>query len=308
MLDLHRLMLLREIKFRGSMSAAARNLSYSHSAVSQQMSLLEKEVGVVLLERVGRGVRLTDAAEQLVRHTESVLAILEEAESDLASALGEIRGSITIATFGTVARAIVPQALVRLRRMYPQLSVDFEQYEPEEGLARLAGRRLDLLIADQYPDSPMPVGAALDAQLIYRDPVAAYLPVGATAETVSDLELLPWVTEPRGTGSFAWVQQTCRSVGFEPDVRYQSADVLFHLRLVEAGLAAAFLPGLVVQESVAELHPSPLFPGTYARGIHAISREGSQNRPAITACKAAIRDVMTTVCGPDHPQSATPDL
>ena len=294
-LDLHRLMLLREIKLRGSMSAAARNLAYSHSAVSQQMSLLEKQAGVALLERIGRGVRLTAAAEQLVRHTESILAILEEAESDLASALGEISGSVTIATFGTVARAIIPEALALLRRLYPDLRADFEQYEPEEGLARLAARRLDLLIADQYPDSPMSLGSALHTDLLCRDPVAAYLPAGAAVESISDLSLVPWVTEPRGTGSFAWVQQLCRSVGFEPDVRYQSADVLFHLRMVEAGLAAAFLPGLVLREAAGDLRPSPLFPGDFARGIHAISREGSQNRPAIMACQVVLRDVMTAV-------------
>ena len=300
MLDLHRLMLLREIKFRGSMTAAARNLAYSHSAVSQQMSLLEKEAGVVLLERVGRGVRLTSAAEQLVRHTESMLAILEEAESDLASSLGEVRGSVTIATFGTVARAIVPDILVQLGQMYPHLRVDFEQHEPEEGLPRLAARRLDLLIADQYPDSPMWVGPALHAELLCRDPVAAYLPAGAAVETVSDLVRVPWVTEPRGTGSFAWVQQLCRSVGFEPDVRYQSADLVVHVRMVEAGLAAAVLPGLAVREAVGELRPSPLFPGDFARGIHAICREGSQNQPVIIACQAVIRDVMTAVCAADR--------
>lgn len=303
MLDLHRLMVLREIKFRGSMSAAARNLAYSHSAVSQQMSLLEKEAGVVLLERVGRGVRLTAAAEQLVRHTESVLAILEQAESDLSSTLGEIRGSVTVATFGTVARAVVPHALVQLHRMYPHLRVDFEQYEPEEGLARLAGRRLDLLIADHYPDTPMSVGSSLHADLLYRDPIAAFLPDGTVAESVTDLELVPWVTEPRGTGSHAWVQQLCRTLGFEPDVRYQSPDVLFHLRMVEAGLAAAFLPGLVVREAAGPLRPSPLFAGDFARGIHAISREGSQNRPAIMACQATIQDVLTAQGAADAPGS-----
>jgi DNA-binding transcriptional LysR family regulator len=292
MLDLHRLILLREIKIRGSMSAAAHNLSYSHSAISQQMSLLEKETGVTLLERIGRGVRLTDAAEQLVQHTESVLSILELAESDLVPAHGEVRGSITLAAFSTVARAVVPEALARLRQLHPNLRVNFEHYEPEEGLARLAARRLDLLIADDYPDTPLSLGSSLHAELLCSDPVGAYLPRGCEAGDTDELSRVAWVLEPRGTGSFAWAQQLCRTVGFEPSVRYQSADLLFHLRLVEAGLAAAFLPGLVAREAAAALRPSPLFPDSLARGIQAISREGSQNRPVILACQAVLQGVL----------------
>jgi molybdate transport repressor ModE-like protein len=295
MLDVHRLMLLREIKIRGSMSGAARNLSYSHSAVSQQMSLLEKEAGVVLLERVGRGVRLTDAAEQLVRHAEAVIAILERAESDLASAHAEIRGSVTIAAFSTVNRAVIPEVLVRLRQLYPELCVDVEQLEPEEGLARLVGRRVDLLIADEYPDTPLPLGPALHAELLCSDPVGAYLPVGVEADDVAGLGQVSWVMEPVGTASFAWSQRVCRDTGFEPRVRYQSADLLFHLRMVKAGLAAAFLPGLVVREAGVGLRRSPLFADGLARSIHAISREGSQERPVIAACQAVLREALCTL-------------
>jgi molybdate transport repressor ModE-like protein len=295
MLDLHRLMLLREIKIRGSMSAAARNLTYSHSAISQQMSVLEKETGTVLLERVGRGVRLTDAAEQLVRHTEAMLSILERAESDLASAHAAIRGSVTIAAFSTVTRVVIPEALVRLRQLYPELCVEVEQFEPEEGLARLAAHRVDLVITAEYPNTPLSVDGAFHGELLYSDPVGAYLPAGAPVGGPAELGALPWVMEPLGTGTFVWAQRMCRDTGFEPDVRYQSADLLFHLRMVEVGLAAAFLPGLIVREAASDLCRNPLFPDDLARGIHAISREGSQNRPAILACKAVIRDVLAAL-------------
>ncbi|MER6530855.1 LysR substrate-binding domain-containing protein [Streptomyces sp. NPDC001508] len=295
MLDLHRLMLLREIKTRGSMSAAARNLSYSHSAISQQMGLLEKETGVVLLERSGRGVRLTDAAEQLVRHTEAVLTILERAESDLASAHAEVRGSVRIAAFSTVIRTVMPEALLRLRQLYPELDVEVEQFEPEEGLARLAGNRVDLLVADEYPSIPLSVGSALHAELLCSDPVRVYLPAGGTTDSVADLGEVSWVMEPSGTASFAWAQRLCREMGFEPKVRYQSADLLFHLRMVEAGLAAAFLPGLVVKETSNDLRTSTVFSDDLTRGIHAISRQGSQGRPVILACQAVLREVMATL-------------
>jgi molybdate transport repressor ModE-like protein len=297
MLDLHRLVMLREIKTRGSMTAAARNLSYSHSAISQQMGLLEKETGVALLERVGRGVRLTDAAEQLVRHTEAVMAILERAESDLASAHGEIRGSVRIAAFSTVTRAVIPEALVRLRQLYPELDVQVEQLEPEEGLARLAGNRVDLLVADEYPSIPLSVGSSLHAELLCSDPVHAYLPTDMVMDSVAGLGEVSWVMEPVGTASFAWAQRLCRDAGFEPKARYQSADLLFHLRMVEAGLAAAFLPGLVVREASGDLRRSSVFADDPTRAIHALSREGSQGRPVILACQTVLREVMVEQSG-----------
>jgi molybdate transport repressor ModE-like protein len=302
MLDLHRLMLLREIKIRGSMSAAGRNLAYSHSAISQQMGILEKEAGVPLLERVGRGVRLTDAAEQLVRHTEEVLSILERAESDLAAAHKEIRGSVTLAAFNTVSRVVIPSVVERLARLHPQLRVDFEEHEPEEGLARLAARRLDLVVADEYPGAPLSVGPGLHAELLCQDPIGVYVPVGVDADAVGDLARLAWAMEPPGTGSFAWTVRMCRDLGFEPQVKYSSPDLMFHLRMVASGLAAAFLPGLVVQESGTELIPSSQFPSGMSRGIYAVSREGSQNRPVILACQAVVQEALATVLV-DSPQT-----
>jgi molybdate transport repressor ModE-like protein len=297
-LDLHRLLLLREIKLRGSMSAAARTLAYTHSAISQQMSILEKETGVVLLERVGRGVRLTHAAERLVRHTEAVLSILEHAESDLASSHGEIKGSIIVAAFSTVSRVAIPAALMKLSQLYPELRVDFVQHEPEESLALVASRRLDLVIADEFPGTPLSVSANLHAELIAEEPVGAYLPAGVAADRAAELGLLDWVLEPAGTGSYSWAQRLCREVGFEPRIRYQSPDLLFHLRMVEAGLAAAFLPALAIAESSTELHRSDIFPSDLRRGIYAVTREGSRNRPTVLACQAVIAQELTALQDP----------
>src|SRR5919199_6380734 len=98
-LELRRLRLLRELHARGTIAAAADALSYTPSAVSQQLALLEREAGVPLLEKVGRGVRLTDAAHRLADHTESVLARLEQAEAELAAASGAVRGRVRVAAF-----------------------------------------------------------------------------------------------------------------------------------------------------------------------------------------------------------------
>src|SRR4051794_11684373 len=104
MIDLRRLRLLRELRERGTIAAVADALNYTPSAVSQQLAALERETGVLLLERVGRGVRLTDAAHRLAEHTDIVLARLELAESELAVESGVVAGRVRITAFQTAAR------------------------------------------------------------------------------------------------------------------------------------------------------------------------------------------------------------
>src|SRR5687767_11232013 len=113
MLDVRRLRLLRELHARGTIAAVADALQYTPSAVSQQLAVLEREAGVPLLERVGRGVRLTDAGRRLVEHADAVLARLEAAEAELAEGT-EVRGRVRVASFQTAARALVAPAFIEL--------------------------------------------------------------------------------------------------------------------------------------------------------------------------------------------------
>ena len=287
MLDVHRLVLLREVHLRGSMTAAARSLSYTHSAVSQQLALLEKEAGVPLLERVGRGVQLTPAAEELVHHTNGILAILERAEADLAASATQVRGTLRLAAFTTISRYAVPQVLTALGRRHPALDVRFAQVEPEEGLLMLSSRRVDVVVADSYPGTSEAMPADLHADLLMDDPVGAYLPPGANGGSLEELQRLRWILEPSGSEAHAWVRRVCRQHGFEPDVAYESADLQFHLRMVQAGLAAAFLPDLLVRGEGAQLKPSGLLGTHQRRQISMICRSGAERRPAVVACREA---------------------
>lgn len=284
MLDVRRLVLLREIALRGSISAAAQALSYSHSAVSQQLSLLEKEAGVSLLERVGRGVRLTHAAEDLVRHATDILAILERAESDLAASDTAVRGTLRLAGFTTISRHVVPQVVSTLRRRHQELDVRYQQVEPETGLLLLSSRRIDVLVTDSYPGTPEPATADMTSTLLSRDPIRAYLPAGVGAASGDDLRRVRWVFEPSGTEAHSWARALCQRHGFEPDVAYESADLLFHLRMVQAGLAAAFLPDLLVHEADFRLAPTNLLDTQQERHISLVCRCGAEHRPSIVAC------------------------
>ncbi|CAM5343737.1 hypothetical protein SGLAM104S_08713 [Streptomyces glaucescens] len=154
MFDLRRLRLLRELKHRGTLAAVAAALSYAPSSVSQQLSQLEAEAGVPLLEPVGRRVRLTEQAEILVAHTEAVLERLERAEADIAASLTDLTGTLRIAAFQTAALALVPTALGLLRARHPQLRVHVTQLEPEQALPALAARDFDLVVAEEYPGNP----------------------------------------------------------------------------------------------------------------------------------------------------------
>ncbi|MFF9559650.1 LysR substrate-binding domain-containing protein [Streptomyces albus] len=299
MFDLHRLRLLRELKHRGTLAAVASALSYAPSSVSQQLSQLETEVGVPLLEPVGRRVRLTEQAEILVAHTEAVLERLERAEADIAGSLAELTGTLRIASFQTAALSLVPAALRLLRDAHPRLRVHVTQREPEEALPALQARDFDLVLAEEYPGNPAPRPAGLEQEHLLDDvlrlatprtaaPSAAKSPMAA----LRSLADRPWVMEPNGTTARHWALTLCRSAGFEPDVRFETTDLLLHLRLVEQEHAVAFLPGLLGDgpPTTVTLLPLPQSQGT--RRIVTVARRGSSRHPAVVACRRALRHAV----------------
>lgn len=300
MLDVRKLVLLREVGLRGSISAAAEALSYSHSAVSQQLSALEAQVGVPLLEKVGRSVQLTRAAEELTRHTDDIITILEQAESDLASRDTTVRGVVRLAAFTTISRLAVPEVIATLHARHPDLEIRYRQVEPETGVQLLASRRIDVLVADSYPGTSAAVPADLSATRLCQDPIRAYPPAGLTVSTVDDLRRLRWVLEPEGTESNAFTRRMCQRQGFEPNVAYESPDLLFHARLVQAGLAAAFLPDLLVRDARVQLDATDLFDTQHLRDISLICRAGAEHRPSVQACREAFIEHLKQLSGSSH--------
>lgn len=289
MLDVRRLVMLREVKLRGSITGAAQALSYTHSAISQQLSQLEREAGVQLLEKVGRGVRLTPAAEELVHHVDEILNRLERAQADLASHGTAVRGVLRLAAFTTLSRRLIPETIAALQTDHPQLSVRFRQSDPEPGLLLLSSHRIDALVIDSYPGNTERLSREFHSTLLIRDPLRAYLPAGSDSGTTEGLVKARWIVEPQGSGSRAWVMQACNQQGFVPDVTYESADLLFHLRMVETGLAAAYLPDTVV--SGTSLHGRALTWPKHdqAREISLVCRAGAEHGPLISACTRELR-------------------
>ena len=176
MLDVHRLRLLRELDRRGTLAAVARALSYSPSAISQQLSQLETETGVPLLEPAGRGVRLTPQARILVEHTEAILERLEEAEADLRASLAEVRGTLRVASFQSVLLALVPSVLTRLAERHPGLRVEIAHQEAGPAFAGLLAHDFDIVLGEEYPGTARPPVAGARTQLLANDELFTVFP------------------------------------------------------------------------------------------------------------------------------------
>src|SRR5215218_8389478 len=178
MLDLRRLRLLYELHERGTIAAVADALRFTPSAVSQQLAVLEREAGVPLLQRSGRGVRLTDAALVLVRHAGALLDRAELAEAELAAAAGSVVGRGRIAAFQSVALRLAAPVMRALAREAPGLRCELVEAEPERSLPALALGDVDLVLADEWRHQPLSRPPGVERHHLHRDPIRLVLPEG----------------------------------------------------------------------------------------------------------------------------------
>jgi DNA-binding transcriptional LysR family regulator len=289
--DLHRLRLLRELKHRGTITAVAAAMSYSHSAVSQQLAVLEDELGAQLLEPDGRRVRLTASGEVLVQHTEAILELLDRAEADLARAKGDIAGTFRIASFQTVLIALMPSVVAALRIEHPRLTVELAHADPDVALSGLQVKEYDLVVDEVYAGQPLSRSTAVDQAILRRDPVRLAVPPPGSpltcAQRVSDLADADWVLEPTGSAAREWAERICHAAGFRPNVRFESPDMLVQERLVRGGLAVAFLPDLLWVETVPAIGLRELSDDGF-RDIVCSSRAGTSNHPSVRAATTAL--------------------
>jgi DNA-binding transcriptional LysR family regulator len=297
MLDLRRLRLLRELHDRGTIAAVADALRYTPSAVSQQLAQLERETGVRLLERAGRGVRLTDPALVLVDHAEALLARAELAEADLAAAAGTVSGRARIAGFQSVALALALPAMEALATEAPALRCELVEAEPEQALPALALGDVDLVLGDEWQHQPWRLPPGLERHELLTDPVRLVLPIRHPAarrhrEAVPLAELAgdAWAT---GHAAMAWeevTQRTCRELGgFEPDIRHRTNDATVTLALVARGLAVTMLPELALPARRSGLALRRIAERDLTRAIVAVTRAADAARPSTQAVLAAIR-------------------
>ena len=297
MLDLRRLRLLHELNARGTIAAVADALQFTPSAVSQQLAVLEREAGLPLLERAGRGVRLTDAALVLVGHAEALLERAERAEAELAGATGSVGGRGRIASFQSVALHVAVPAMRELARDAPGLRCELVEAEPEESLPALALGDVDLVLADEWQHQPLARPTGVDREDLWRDPVHLVLPADhpaarrhSRAVPLAELAGESWATGHHETGWEAMTERTCRQLGeFDPDIRHRTNDSVTTLALVAGGRAVTLLPALVDPGAHPGIAVRAIAEGSAHRTIFTATRIVDAERPSVQALLAAVR-------------------
>jgi len=274
------------------MAAVAEALFLTPSAVSQQITLLEQETGVKLVERQGRGVRLTPAGELLVAHADRLFAVLDEAMADMAAIRHDISGTFRVAVFPTVGSWLLPAAVQRCRQQHPHLHVVLEEMEPADGLAAVRTRRCDLAFVDDLtvvlPEEEQGIEKislfedALFVLLPSKHPLAekANLPVDALKDEY-------WAIDSAWSGFADYVLGLCRRAGFEPRVNAQCRGFEILSAMVAEGCSIAIVAGLRLRYSTRGITAIPLKP-QIKRRISAAYRSGERSHPALQAFLQAL--------------------
>ncbi|MFJ4788247.1 LysR family transcriptional regulator [Streptomyces sp. NPDC088794] len=299
MLNLERLRTLDALARHGSVSGAADALHVTTSAVSQQMSKLEREVSQQLLAKNGRGVRLTDAGRLLAEHAARILSQVELAQSDLEAQRGQVVGELRVSAFPTAARGLFPVALADLRAEHPGLRVRSTELEPEGGIAGVVRGDLDLAVCLDWYNKPMPLPDGLVKASVLDDPADLAMPVGhrlAGRDEVDLGELAEdeWITWGEGEFCHEWLMFTLRSRGIEPIVAHRAAETHTQLGLVQAGLGVCIAPLLGRHPMPAGVVTVPLVQRV-RRHVYVVWRADADRRPSIRAAVRALQDAARKV-------------
>ncbi len=297
MLNVARLKVLREVGYRGSLSAAAEALSYSQSAVSQQVAALEAETGVALLERHPRGVSLTAAGQTLVGHAEAIIARLEAADAALAEIAGLRGGRLRMASFPTAGATLMPLAIVTFRASYPDVELSLAEGEPEEIAPRLRTGELDLALLFEFAGQSPFEGDMIRAELL-EDPLDLALPrdhplAGKRSLRLSELDGEAWVQTSRSSPCAQQVLRSCHAAGFEPNVAFESDDYQTVQGLVAAGVGVALIPRLALSVVREDILIRDLSRDAPSRHVIAAAPAGSRLVPAAPAMIGALEEAAS---------------
>jgi DNA-binding transcriptional LysR family regulator len=287
MLDVRRLRLLCDLARLGTIAAVAAAHSYTASAVSQQLSALEREAGVRLLARTGRSVTLTAAGRMLVRHGTAVLAELEQATASLAAMAEGLTGPLRIGAYPTAVRALFPAALAALGRTHPGLELMVAELDPAAVPAALRDRRIDVGLINDYDLLPARPDPALDDVPLLDEPVYLAVPGEWPETALGELGDKPWILATPGTVCHTVTVQLCRAAGFSPRGRHHADDFTTVLALVAAGLGASVVPAMALPDGADGVRLEALPTRRRSRIAY---RKGAAGHPAVAAFVAAIRE------------------
>jgi DNA-binding transcriptional LysR family regulator len=296
MLDPRKLRVLREVAERGSLSAAAQALSYTPSAVSQQIAALEREAGLPLLERGPRGVRLTEPGRTLVRHAGEVLARLAAAQDELAALAGLHAGELRLGWFATAGPSLMPRAIAEFRRRHPGISLVAVEADPDECIELLRAGELDLALVYEFELQDFVAGEDVEQVPLLDDHLAIGLPSGhplVAREWLSmrDLAEEAWIQGVRRGSTVDVLHRAAHLAGFEPNIAFQTDDHMAVQGLVAAGVGVAFVPRLTLPTVRPDVVVRPLDRPPIVRRVRAALARGRYRPPAVLAMVEVLREV-----------------
>lgn len=298
-IDLQSLRIVRAIAETGSITGASRALGYSQPAISQHLQRAEARLGMPLITRAGRSVRLSEAGLVLSRHAPEVTAALAAVAEELGELASMKSGRVRLVAFPSASSTVVPRLLSRLRETKPGISISYQEAEPPEAAAMLRDGQCDLAITFSYP------GDGFDAEReglhgftiapLYIDPLFLILPADhpLADERVVDLISLEddqWIAGcPRCRGNLL---AACHEVGFSPSISYETDNFVAVLGMVASGLGVALLPRLAL--GTAALPTGAVVrranPASH-RVIHLVTTPEANRTPALAATIATMAGI-----------------
>ena len=293
MLDLNALVSLRSVDTHGTVVAAADALGFSPSAISQQIKRLEKQAGVPLLERVGRGVMLTDHGRRLVDVGGQLLTGLEQVEAELHRDADRVAGELRLAAFSTAMRGLVAPVVRDVLKAHPDLSLRVMEVEPWAAIDLVAAGQCEIAVVHNWGDVPLPIPDHLAGHSLLKDEAHVLVPAGhrlAGRAMLSPRDLVDedWIATPEGTICRQWLHRMYDGTGRLPRIAHQSLEFDSHIALVRAGLGIALVPQLgraPLPDDVVAIRSHDPVP---TREVFALHRRSMSESPAIRAVVEAL--------------------
>jgi DNA-binding transcriptional LysR family regulator len=289
MLDVTRLRVLDALARLGSVTAAAKELHYTQPTVSHHLARLEAETGAQLLQRAGRGIRLTPAGQLLAVRAAEIIGRIDAADAELSAHVGLTSGRVRLASFSSVIGSLIPRAVAALTAKHPGLQIGLTDTQPPEALALLRTGKIDLAVIFRYDDTePEPENVRL--QHLLDDPL--YLLSTRRERTLSTLRDATWIAGcDRCRRHLLWM---CAKEGFEPRIGYTSDDMVVMQALVAAGLGVTTSPGLALRAHRGKGIVANELPGSHQR-IYAATYGEPPDPPATTALLEALTEAAASV-------------
>jgi len=291
MLNLVHLKVLAAVARHGSVTEAATELHYSQPSVSHHLSRLEAATGVRLIQRVGRGIRLTPEGLLLANRAAEIVGRVDAATNELAAQVGLQTGRVRLAANASALATVVPKAAAALARAYPGIELSLFDRHPVESLQMLRHGELDVALVFQHADAPVEDEGF---RLLHLGDDPIYLISRRSDDSLANHRHSAWIGGCDRCR--AELSAVCRRDGFTPRIGSFSDDMVVVQSLVAAGLGVATLPGLALQaHRRPDIHATELT-GLHRR-IHAATYGDPPDPPAVAAVLAALRTVFVTPAG-----------